>query len=409
MSIIERRHRAAYTLLFASFVLFGTSMTVIGAALPRVLADFAWDYLSAGCVIASGSVGYFLSAYIAGRWVDRIGFRASMTIGLLLNTLGLLVFAMTSSALINAIVYFMIGVGQGVIEVAVNWSVVKMAPSGSSRAMSLMHGAFAIGAVAGPVATGAIMAANIPWALVYRAIGGLFLLLLAVSFLVPTHGLEGSTDTQPHHRAELHGEPAFWLGFIVLTLYVGVEMGLANWMGEYFVSVLGSTASYGAFAISVFWAGILAGRFGIPLLYQGSRNDLVLFVLGTILTASTVLLAIVGFTGGVHTAFLACAIGGLGCSCIYPVSISLVGEAFPKARGEAMGFASAGGGLGAFLFPLMTAYVAKQWGLRTGYVAFIPLSVVLLGACAFLSFAARRRSGKREPVPAGEMSSRDSG
>ena len=101
---------------------------MIGAALPRVLADFAWDYLAAGFVIAAGSLGYFLSAYIAGRLVDRIGFRVSMVLGLALDALGLLAFATTASAPLNALLYFLIGVGQGFIEVAVNWSIVKMAP-----------------------------------------------------------------------------------------------------------------------------------------------------------------------------------------------------------------------------------------------------------------------------------------
>jgi fucose permease len=399
MSFIERRFRAAYAVLFGSFVLFGISVTVIGAALPRVLADFGWDYLSAGFVIASGSIGYFLSAYVAGRMVDRIGFRASMAIGLALDGIGLLVFAMTGSVLVNAFLYFVIGVGQGFVEVAVNWSVVKMAPEASGRPMSLMHGAFSIGAVAGPLATGALIAAAVPWGFIYRIIGGLFIALLAASSLIPIQGLEGSASAKHHHRAELYGEPTFWLGFVVLMLYVGVEMGLSNWLSEYFVAVLGSTAALGAFTVSAFWMGLLAGRFGVPLVYHGPRHDAVLFVLSSILTVATLVLAIVGFTGGIQIAFAASAIAGFGCSCVYPVSMSLVGEAFPDAQGEAMGFASAGGGLGAFLFPLATAFVAKSWGLRAGYISFIFLALAVLGACVMLSLAARRRMRRRRPAP----------
>jgi fucose permease len=395
MSIIARDHRPAFAVLFASFVLFGTSVTVIGAALPRVLADFHWDYLSAGFVIASGSLGCFLSAYFAGRVVDRIGFRPAMAIGLALDAFGLLAFATTSSAPLNALLYFLVGVGQGFIEVAVNWSIVKMVPVSSGRPMSLMHGAFSIGAVAGPVAMGAIIAGAIPWVFTYRMIGGLFLALLALSFLVPVRGLEGSAGPQAHHRAELHREPTFWLGFLVLLLYVGVETGLSNWMGEFFVAALGATAATGAFAVSAFWTGLLAGRFGLPLLHSGSRQDGVLKVLGSILLGSTVLLAVVGFIGGTPIAFLGSALAGFGCSCVYPVSISLVGEAFPEAQGEAMGFAAAGGGLGAFLFPLATAYVAKSWGIRAGYVTFIPIALAVLIAGSFLASAAHRR-GRRK-------------
>ena len=395
MSSIARDHRPAFAVLFGSFVLFGTSVTVIGAALPRVLADFAWDYIAAGIVIASGSMGCFIAAYLAGRLIDRIGFRASMATGFALDALGLLLFATSSSAPLNAFLYFLVGAGQGFIEVAVNWSIVKMAPEASGRPMSLMHGAFSIGAVAGPLATGAVIAWAVPWVYTYRAVGGLFLALLIVLYLVPVRGLEGSAGTQARHRTELHGDPAFWLGFIVLMLYVGVEMGLSNWMGEYFVSALGATVASGAFAVSAFWAGLLAGRFGVPLLYRGSRHDVVLRVLGATLAVSTVALAVVGFTGGVPVAFVASTIAGLGCSCVYPMSISLVGEAFPDVRGEAMGFASAGGGLGSLVFPLATAFVAKSWGIRAGYVTFIPMAVAVLVAGTLLSSAARRRARKK--------------
>jgi MFS family permease len=94
-------------------------------------------------------------------------------------------------------------------------------------------------------------------------------------------------------------------------------------------------------------------------------------------------------------AFLASGLAGLGCSCIYPVSISLVGEAFPDAQGEAMGFASAGGGLGALLFPLTMAYVSKSWGIRSGYVTLIPMAFVVLAAGLFLSSAAHRRARRK--------------
>jgi MFS family permease len=120
----------------------------------------------------------------------------------------------------------------------------------------------------------------------------------------------------------------------------------------------------------------------------------VLTVLGTFLIASTIALAVAGFVGGVLVAYIASASAGFGCSCIYPVSISLVGEAFPDAQGEAMGFASAGGGLGAFLFPLATAYVARAWGIRVGYVTFIPMAFAVLIAGVFLASAAHRRARK---------------
>jgi MFS family permease len=65
--------------------------------------------------------------------------------------------------------------------------------------------------------------------------------------------------------------------------------------------------------------------------------------------------------------------------------MSLVADAFPDARGEAMGFAAAGGGAGAFLLPFATAFVGKKFGIRIGYAIFIPLAFGVLAVSAFLA------------------------
>jgi fucose permease len=258
--------------------------------------------------------------------------------------------------------------------------------------MSLMHGAFSVGAVAGPVLAGAIITKGLPWGVTYRLIGLLFVALLVVLTATPTPGLLGSCEDRAAHRDGLLRQPAYWLGFTVLMLYVGVEMGLSNWMGEFFVTILGTEASTGAFAVSVFWGGILAGRFGVPWLYRGPRQDRVLLVSACVLTLAAAGLALTGFSGTPVLAFGASAVAGLGCACVYPVAVSLVGEAFPHARGEAMGFASAGGGLGALLFPMGTGFIAKTWGLRVGYVTYIGLALAVLGACALLVTFVRQRT-----------------
>ena len=394
MPILAREHRPAYGVLFASYILFGISCTVVGATLPRILADFGWDYLAAGLVIALGSVGYFSATYLAGRLIDRTGFRTVMTLGPGLAAAGLLAFALRPGVAVNGLLYFLVGVGQGFIEVAVNWSVVKLADGRSDRAMSLMHGAFALGAVAGPVAAGLLTAAALPWGWIFRGIGGLFLALMAAPLCIRARGLEGGTPAAGHHRASMWREPAYWLGFWVLLLYVGVEMGISNWLAEYFVAGLGSTPARGAFAVSAFWAGLLAGRFGIPLLQGNVGRDRVLFLLGWVLAGAVLMLALAPAfgPGRVAAAFAASAIAGFGCSCMYPITMSLVGEAFPETQGEAMGFASTGGGAGALIFPLATAQVARLWGIRTGYALFVPFAVCVLVGLIRLSAAARRRS-----------------
>src|SRR5208337_4511559 len=171
MSLIAKPLRGLFLGLFATFTLFGTSMTIVGAALPKILGDFRWSYASAGAVIAASAAAYFLSSLAAGKALNAIGSKAMVLSGLGSCVLGLAFFASTPSFMANLLLNLLIGAGQGFIEPAVNWSALRMDDEGGSgRAMNLMHGAFAIGAVAGPLVLGLIMATGLSWTVLFRAI-----------------------------------------------------------------------------------------------------------------------------------------------------------------------------------------------------------------------------------------------
>jgi len=48
-------------------------------------------------------------------------------------------------------------------------------------------------------------------------------------------------------RRDLFHQPMYWLGFFALFVYVGVELGISNWIAEYFVSVFGAPIPTGSF------------------------------------------------------------------------------------------------------------------------------------------------------------------
>jgi Fucose permease len=175
--LVEKRFFPLYIVLFCVYTLFGISMTVIGATLPKIFADFGWSYTTAGAVIALGSVGYFLSSYVAGILLSALGLRLTISFALLFIFIGLEFFAATPTPWLNMLLYFIVGVGQGGIELAVDWGTLRMEGPGGGRAMSLMHGAFSIGAFVGPLIIAILISARLQWTLVYRGIGVLFFLI----------------------------------------------------------------------------------------------------------------------------------------------------------------------------------------------------------------------------------------
>lgn len=389
--MVERRHAPIYAFLVCLFALFGTSMTVIGATLPRILENFGWSYGTAGAVIAANAIGYFGSVFAAGRIVGRIGPRTAALIGLSLVSGGLALFAASPGPALNLALYALIGIGQGFLEILVNWSVMRMDREG--RAMSIMHAAFSIGAVAGPFAVGWLLASGRPWVLVYRGMALLFGVLLAAGLALPFDRLGRETVAARTGGGPSVRDRAYVLGFAVLFLYVGAELGISNWAAELFVRSFRESEATGSFMVSLFWLGLLAGRLGIPLLLPRARQEKVLVVLSAGLAASTLLLAVSSFFGppAALVGAASVALAGLFCSSIYPIVIFLEGRAHPGAEGAAIGFAGAGGGLGAFLFPFLMSRIAGAAGVNVGF-AFYALVAALVSALA-LALAATTRGG----------------
>lgn len=395
MPMIEPRHRLLFLALFAAFTIFGTSMTIIGATLPKILSTFGWSYLVAGTVLGANAVAYFSFTFIGGFAIKYLGPKLTITSGLVISATGLAFFAATPDPLTNILLSFLIGIGQGFVEITINWSTVRLDAAKSGRPMNLMHGAFAVGAILGPVALGLLLRFGFDWITVYHIMSGTFATMALVLALIPMH-LSDTAEATASAPQRLASHPAYWLSFLALFFYVGVELGVSNWVAEYFVAVFSYPPDQSAFLVSLFWVGLLAGRFGVPLLYHGARQDSLLIGFSALATLSIGGLSLLGFlpvmalTQGIGMVLVFGA--GLGSSIFYPAVITLLGNIFPKAQSQAIGFAATGGGVGAFLFPFLMSALSQGFGIRAGFATYAVFAIAMTAAAVGLSLAAARRA-----------------
>jgi fucose permease len=399
VTLIEPRFRGLFLFVFALVALFGTSMTIIGATLPKILANFHWNYLTAGIVLGAGAVAYFVSTFVAGYLVKHWGSKPTILLALALIVAGLAFFATTPDPVANTLLSALIGLGQGGVEVGLNSTILRMDEHNTGRPMNMLHGAFAVGAIVGPLAVSLLLQSGLDWVVVYRGMAVIFALLAVLMAFagLPSLQRQGAEHGQTPER--LSANPAYWLSFFALFLYLGVELGVSNWVAEYFVVVFAYPPEASAMLVSLFWLGVLAGRFGVPLLYKGSRPDAVLVGLSALATASIALLMLLGYTPAAAIAvdigrgllFLA----GLGCSIYYPGVITLLGKCFPLAQSQAVGFAATGGGIGSFIFPFLMSSIAQNWGIQAGFATYGVFAAGMTLVGAWLAVVANKGKNAR--------------
>ena len=202
MTLIEPRFRRLFLPVFAVFTLFGTSLTIIGATLPKILANFHWNYLTAGIVLGAGAVAYFVSTFVAGYLVKHWGSKPTILLALTLIVAGLAFFAASPDPVANTLLSALIGLGQGGVEVGLNSTILRMDERNTGRPMNLLHGGFAIGAILGPFAVSMLMQSGLDWAFVYRGMSVIFVALaVLMAFAAFAARPAGSRRTRRTARA----------------------------------------------------------------------------------------------------------------------------------------------------------------------------------------------------------------
>ncbi|HUX21421.1 MAG TPA: MFS transporter [Spirochaetia bacterium] len=387
---IEPKYRLLFWPLLLTFLTFGASMTIIGALLPKILSSFHWSYTAAGAVLASSALGYALSTLTAGMLIQRIGAKLVLVMGLVLLSGSLFFFGALPAVLFNLVFNLLIGIGQGTMETVVNYSLVRMERPGQSHLMSFSHAAFSVGAIGGPTVVALVLARGLPWQTVYHLAAALAMGVALVTALLPFSRI---AHAEPEHPSEagfrkLARYPMFFLAFFVLFIYVGLEIGISNWVSEYYVKVFSTPITTGAFMVSIFWFGIFTGRVLLPVVYRGPRQAESLLVLGALYTLS--LLGALLMPSAISAGFFFY-LTSLGCSAVYPLVMTLLGRYFERGQSVAVGFASSGGGFGSLVFPLMMSGVAQSLGLRAGFIVYLFMGVLLVVLAYFVVIQMKMR------------------
>jgi MFS transporter, FHS family, glucose/mannose:H+ symporter len=382
--------RRLFTLLFAGFFVYGGVFTVYGATVPRVISDFGWSYVITGLVLAAGSVGFFISTFVTGLVIEGSNSKTVYIGGMVICAGAVCLFARWPYPVINLLLSFGVGIGQGILEVVTNYETVRLETSGQSRMMNLLHSGFSAGAIVGPIAVGALMETGGSWQSIFPALAALLVVVAIVSLAVRFPAPETGKHQGTRGGLALLRQPLLILLCVVIIFYVGSELGATNWVSEYFVRELGAPAPTAAFAVSALWLGLLAGRAILWVTWRGGKQEKLLLVLS--------LACIAGLLGFLAVRRIVPAMAlvfglGLAYSGIYPLGVALAGRVFRSSA--AVGMIGTSAGLGSFSFPFLLAGVAQGAGLRAG---FLMLTVLPLGIAVVSVLLIRMLRPKPSPV-----------
>lgn len=384
------RTAQATTIFLSSFVqgLLSVAFPASAAVLrSHGLTDARYGsiFLPQMTLAAVGSLG-------AGFVLDRLGAKRGLVLGFALMalsqaTLASLPFAPPGRVFLLALLgTSLLGLGAGVSAGPLNAYPQVLFPARSESAVVAAHVVVGAGLAVTPVLAGAAIDRG-AWLAVP--------LVLATASLALAAAVERARLPEPEParrkaaRPRPTGVPALWLFVSIALLYGLTEAVYGNWAVVYMVEERRLGVATAGLALTAFWAAITGGRFLVAAVLLRVRAAPVLPVLAGLMAAGCLLVPLARTPGGAVAVF---ALGGLGCSAVFPLALGLAGRRFPDDRAWVSSalFAALVAGLG--IGSLATGLLRARLDLATIY-RLAALPPAFAAALAVRSARPPRRGG----------------
>lgn len=263
---------ALLALSYLAFVSLGLPDAVLGVAWPSIRETFALPLAALGAVLAVAASAYFCSGLFAGRFTRAAGIGILLAASTGLAVAGVAGYAASPAFALFLVAACLVGFGSGAVDAGLN---TYAAHHFGARHMTWLHAAYSTGAALGPVLMTALLTRGAGWRAGYAVIAGV-LALLTVAFTVMRRQWDGGPGPRATGIPEASASPAteapattewatlrrpsVWLQIAVFFFYSGVEVTAGQWSYTVLTEARGmGTAAAGTW-VSLYWAGILAGR-----------------------------------------------------------------------------------------------------------------------------------------------------
>lgn len=380
----------AIALSYATYLLTGTVLTVMGPLIPEIMRHFAVSYVTIGTAMVLNSVAYLPAVLLGGFVCGRYGAHRVVLYGLALMALGYGTIAFADRWWLFVIGYCAGGgLGFGLLEAGLNAMVMQHAGLQQGAALNWLHVYAAGGAMAGPLIGRGLVALSGKWQLVYLLLAVLFagatFVFAAVHLPLPSQlAQEEKPQWGAMARSLLH--PVIGVLAAAMTFYVGAEIGLSSWMYSYIVSEVGGGALLGAALNSLFWCGLGLGRLVSARLSEkmGYERYLLYSTFAAALTLAPALLwrhPVVATLSFFST--------GLLFAGSFPTILAVGGTVVPGQSGPVAGTLIFFAGVGTMVFPPTMGYIADVWGIWQAMALAFCCTAALAVSTVFLKWKAK--------------------
>ena len=316
-----------------AFFLYGMIAAMLGTILPELSDRFHLSPSQNGTIAFAQALGLILASLAVGPLLDNEGKKVGLVLGMALISLALLALPRVSGFRSILLLLFVLGVGSGIVVTAANSLVSDAGEAHRGVALNLTNLFFGLGGLATPFIAANLFGRN--WVRLCHTIASLTLVALLIQAFTKMPGPTGAGRFILADAAPVLGRPLLFLIGLFLFLYITCEVGIWNWLPRHLIAQ-GVPESRALNILSLGFAlGLLIGRLGVsPILIRVPAV--------TVTLAASIAMAVTTFlmlrTNRPAAAAVLVFLAGISMAPVFPTTLAIVGDAFPRMTSTAIGF-----------------------------------------------------------------------
>ncbi|WP_027338838.1 MFS transporter [Halonatronum saccharophilum] len=366
-------YRLLTVFAFSIVLTFGIIMNLKAQVNPLIQDYYGINYSRLGLIFSTLSTGSIITTFYGGRLIQNFGLKKVIFSGLSVVGVGLAVvnYSITYNLLLVAM--FIIGLGLGLLNVSNNSLASLLFVKNRGRMMNIFHLFFGVGGMLAPIYANGLFNLGGNWKSTYFFVLLIIIPLLMVTFKAKFPKLERDKK-EPTSFFKLLGEPKILIFALIFLLYVGLEIGIASWLGVYLNDVQGRSEGEIGFYLAIFFFLFTFGRLVASFIVEKVGYFKMVFISAT-LGGLSFFLGLVG--PEVFTIFFSMV--GLWIAPIFPTMQAIIFETFEEDISAIIGLILTFGALGDVIIAnWFTGLLNDLLGIRLGYGGFLVYIVLLI-------------------------------
>jgi fucose permease len=317
--------------ILAIFV-YGLIAAFLGTILPDLSERFHLTPKQNGTIAFAQALGLMVASLAVGPLIDNEGKKVGLVLGLALISIALLLLPRARGFGTIVGLLFVLGIGGGIVVTGANALVSDVSEVHRATALTFVNLFFGLGGLITPFLSANLFKGNsirLGYTIALLTVG-----TLAVQLLARIPGPTGAKGFVLSNAGTVLGRPVLFLLGLSLFLYVSCEVGIWNWLVRHLIAQ-GIPESRALNVLSLGFAlGLLIGRMMIsPILMRVPA--LTVTLLAAICMAITTALLV--NTTSAKQAWILVFLAGISMAPVFPTTLAIVGDAFPKMTGTAIG------------------------------------------------------------------------